>query len=63
MNSYRVRVQVVTWFEVVVQGRSRDEAIASAEGLAPLHIQSTGSLVATETGLADPASVQPIEPA
>lgn len=63
MNSYRVRVQVVTWYEVVVQGRSSNEAIASAEGLTPTHIQSTGNLVETETGLADPASVHPIEPA
>jgi hypothetical protein len=62
MNSYRIRVQVVTWYELIVQGNSRDEAIAIAEGLGPMLIQSTGTLVETETGLADPASVHQIDP-
>jgi hypothetical protein len=61
MNNYRVRVQVVIWYEVAVQARSRNDAIAHAEGLPPAHIQSTGEPVETETGLADPESVNLIE--
>ena len=61
MNSYSVRVQVVIWYEVVVQARSRNDAIAHAEGLQPAHIQSAGAPVEAETGLADPESVRPVE--
>jgi hypothetical protein len=60
MNSYSVRVQVVVWYEVVVQARSRDDAIMNAEGLQPTFIQSSGVQVEAETGLADPDSVTPI---
>lgn len=61
MNSYSVRVQVVLWYEVKVQARNRNEAIAHAEGLPPAQIQSTGEPVVAETGLADPESVTLIE--
>ncbi len=59
MNSYSVRVQVVVWYEVVVQARSSDDAIANAESMKPGYIQSSGSQVEADTGLADPESVKP----
>jgi hypothetical protein len=62
MNSYSVRVQVVIWYEVVVQARSPDDVIAHAESLKPTHIQSAGKQVQAETGLADPDTVKPIGP-
>jgi len=61
MNSYSVRVQVVVWYQVVVQARNRNDAILHAEGLQPAHIQSAGEAVQSETGLADPESVTQIE--
>ncbi len=63
MNNYRVRVQVVVWYEIIVQARSRNDAIANAEGLQPADIQAAGEPVETETGLADPESVRAIETA
>jgi hypothetical protein len=63
MNNFRVRVQVVIWYEVVVEARSRNDAIALAEGLQPTHIQSAGEPLEAETGLADPESVRLIETA
>jgi hypothetical protein len=61
MNSYRVRVQVVIWYELVVSARSRSDVIANAERLNPAHIQAEGKPVEAETGLADPESVRPID--
>jgi hypothetical protein len=61
MHNYRVRVQIVTWYEVVVQARSPNDAIAHAEGLQAAHIQSTGEPVEAQTGLADPESVELVE--
>jgi hypothetical protein len=63
MNNYRVRVQVVTWYEVAVHARSRNDAVAYAEDLQPAQIQSAGDPVEAQTGLADPESVRLIEPA
>jgi hypothetical protein len=61
MNNYSVRVQVVLWYEVVVQARSRNDAVAHAEGLKPAHIQASGESLEAETGLADPESVRLVE--
>ena len=61
MNNYRVRVQVISWYEITVQARSHEDAITNAEGLKPAHIQATGVAVEAQTGLADPVSVGLIE--
>jgi len=61
MNTYSVRVQVVVWYEIVVQARSHNDVVAHAEGMKPIHIQSAGTPVQAETGLADPESVKPVE--
>jgi len=53
-------VQVVVWYEGAVKARSRDHAIANAEGVQSEYIQSVGVAVAGETGLADPESVRVI---
>lgn len=58
MNNYSVRIQVILWYEVVVQARSRDDAVARAESLDPAHIQASGESLEAETGLADPESVR-----
>lgn len=57
MSRYRVRVQLIEWYEVAVAGVSRKQAIAEAEELSPLTISRRGKLLSTETGLADGASI------
>jgi len=62
MSRYRVRIQLVKWYEIVVNAPSPEDAIAKAEGMRPLQIQKRGKSVAAETGLADPDSAELIEP-
>jgi hypothetical protein len=61
VKNYSVRVQVVVWYEVLVQAPTRNDAIANVEALRPDYIQSTGAARETETGLADPESVRLVE--
>jgi len=62
MTQYRVKIQVVTWYELIVQAGSRDEAIAKAESTRPAQIEARGTRIDLETGLANPESVELIEP-
>jgi hypothetical protein len=61
MAHYRVRVQVIHWYELTLPADSPKEAIAKAEALNPRQIIARGKRVHTKTGLADPASVQLVE--
>jgi hypothetical protein len=60
MGRYRVRVQLVQWYEVIVSARSPEDAITKAESLTPARIQARGKRVEAETGLADPDSLEQI---
>ena len=60
MSRYRVRVQLIEWYEVAVDGASLKQAIAEAEELSPPAIRKRGKLLSTETGLADSASIATI---
>ena len=62
MAQYRVKVQVVTWYEVIVPAGSNEEAISKAEALRPNQITSRGVRGKVETGLANPDSVETIDP-
>jgi len=62
MPRYQVRIQLIHWYELVVPADSPEEAVAKAEALSPGHIIVRGKRVQTELGLADPASVEVIEP-
>ena len=57
MNRYRVRVQLIEWYEVAVEGDSRKQAIAAAEELAPPTICQRAKRLSSKTGLADSASI------
>jgi hypothetical protein len=46
---------------LIVPAESPEEAVAKAEALSPRQITSRGKRVQTESGLADPASVEVIE--
>ena len=58
MAQYRIRVQIVTWYELPVQARSREDAIARVEAMRPHQITARGRATTVETGLADPDSVE-----
>jgi hypothetical protein len=58
MSQYAVRVQLVLWFEIVVDASSAEEAIDKAENLPPYQICTKGKKLKTETGLADPDSAK-----
>jgi hypothetical protein len=58
MSYYRVRVQLLQWYEITVSADSPDEAIERAESLSPRSIQARGKHLRTETGLADSSSVE-----
>jgi hypothetical protein len=58
MSQYAVRVQLVLWFEIVVDASSCEEAIAKAENLRPHQICTKGKKLRAETGLADPDSAK-----
>jgi hypothetical protein len=62
MSQYAVRVQMVLWFEIVVDASSLEEAIAKAENLPPHQICTKGKKLKTETGLADPDSAKLVRP-
>jgi hypothetical protein len=61
MARYRIRVQLIHWYELTVQADSPKEASSKVEALSPRQIMARGKVVRTETGLADPASVEVIE--
>ena len=61
MARYRIRVQVIRWYELTVLAESPEEASSKVEALSPHQIISRGKTVRTETGLADPASLEVIE--
>jgi hypothetical protein len=52
MSRYRVRVQLLEWYEVAVDGGSFKDALAKAEELSPPAIRQRGKHLSTETGLA-----------
>ena len=58
MSQYAVRVQLVIWFEIVVEASSGEKAIAKAENLRPDQICTRGKKLRAETGLADPDSAK-----
>jgi hypothetical protein len=58
MSRYRVRVQLITWYEIVVIAPSSTDAHARAEMLRPAAIRMRGKRFREETGLADPFSPQ-----
>lgn len=61
MSRYIVRVQLVKWFEIVVNARSPEEALRRAESLKPARIRARGKKIHAETGLADPESTRLVE--
>ena len=61
MARYRLRLQLIHWYELIVRADSSEEAVAEAEALSPRQITSGGKCVQTEPGLADPASVEVVE--
>jgi len=61
MSRYSVRVQLVKWFEIVVNAASPNEAINRAENLRPEQIKARGKAISAETGLADPDSAQEVD--
>jgi hypothetical protein len=61
MSRYSVRVQLVKWFEIVVNAPSPEDAVTRAEGLRPDQIKARGKPLSAETGLADPESTQEVE--
>ena len=61
MARYRLRLQLIHWYELIVPADSSRDAVAKAEALSPRQITSRGKCVQTEPGLADPASVEVIE--
>jgi len=58
MSRYKVHVQLLRWYEVIVLADSPEEAVDKAELLSPRQIQSRGKRLRVETGLADVASVE-----
>jgi hypothetical protein len=60
MSRYRVRVQLIEWYEVALDEGSLKQAIAEAEHLPPPVIRKRGKYLSTTTGLADSVSVMPI---
>ena len=62
MARYRLRVQLIHWYEVIVSADSHREAATKAEALSPRRILARGKRVQIVTGLADEASAAVIEP-
>jgi hypothetical protein len=60
MVRYRIRVQLVRWYELIVLADSPEEASSKVEALSPRQIIARGRPIRTETGLADPASLEVI---
>ena len=61
MARYRIRVQLIRWYELIVLANSPEEASRKVEALSPRQIVARGKAVRTDTGLADPASLEIIE--
>jgi hypothetical protein len=61
MSRYVVRVQLVKWFEIVVNAESPKEALDRAETLKPARICERGKELYAETGLADPESLRLVD--
>jgi hypothetical protein len=60
MSRYVVRVQLIEWHEVAVDGTSLKEAREEAEELPPSAIRKRGKYLSRKTGLADPQSLRRI---
>jgi hypothetical protein len=61
MARYRIRVQLIHWYELTVQADSPEEASSKVEALSPRQIMTRGKAVRSETGLSDRASLEVIE--
>lgn len=61
MARYRLRIQLIHWYELIVTADSPDDAVPNAEALSPKQIAGRGKQIEVETGLADPASVELID--
>jgi hypothetical protein len=61
MARYRVRVQLIHWYEPTVRADSPEEASSKVEALSPRQDMARGKALRTETGLADPSSLEVIE--
>jgi hypothetical protein len=61
MARYRIRVQLIRWYELTMQADSPEETSSKVEALSPRQIMARGKVVRTETGLSDPASLELIE--
>jgi hypothetical protein len=61
MARYRLRVQLVHWYELILPSASGEDAVVKAEALSPRQISARGRCVQVETGLADPASAEAVE--
>jgi hypothetical protein len=61
MARYRLCVQLIHWYEVIVRADSPTQAAAKAEALSPRRILARGKRVHIVTGLADAACAAVIE--
>lgn len=61
MPRYRLQVQIIEHYQLTQSADSEAEALAVAELLPARRIIARGRRVGSETGLADPASVKPID--
>jgi hypothetical protein len=61
MARYRIRVQLIHWYELTVQADSPEEASSRVDALSPRQIMARGKVVRIETGLADPRSLEVIK--
>jgi hypothetical protein len=61
MSRYRVRVQIIEWYELVISADSIDGAVDIAESMRPSRIRLFGKRLRDQTGLADFNSVKILE--
>lgn len=61
MAHYRLRVQLINWYELIVSADSAEDAVPKAEALSPRQIAARGKRIQMETGLADPGSVKVVD--
>ena len=57
MVRYRIRVQLIHWYELIVLADSPGETSSKVEALSPRQIIARRKAVRTETGLAGPVEV------
>jgi hypothetical protein len=61
MGRYRVRIQIIEWYEVAVSATSPGDAIDKAESMRPAQIRLIGKRWKRHTGLADFHSVEIVD--